>query len=809
MNGLLNKLKKARGRGADELRVRGQQSLAALAERRGWSRAARLPTDAEFFRLFDAPRAARIHDDESLLEHFRTRTAPAFFASFADTAKTRAELEKRFGGRDKAHAVAHAERICDGRFDLLGLRDLSFGDPVDWHLEPVAGKRAPLAHWSEIDYLNPDLAGDKKITWELNRHQFFLTLGRAYWRTGDERYARKFVVYLNSWMDANPPKLGINWASSLEVAFRSIAWLWALYLFKDSPSLTPKLFSRALKFLYLNARHLETYLSTYFSPNTHLTGEALGLFYVGTLLPEMRDAARWRETGRRILIEQLERHILADGVYFEQASYYQRYTADFYTHLVALSRANGIEIENTLGEKLKALLEHLMFITRPDGTTPFIGDDDGGRLVMLDERPANDFRAALSTGAALFGREDFKHVAGDAAEETLWLLGPAGLESFDRLEARPPARTSRAFHDGGYYVMRDGWTPESNYLLMDCGPHGADNCGHAHADALSFDLAARGRTLLVDPGTYTYTGDAALRDYFRSTPAHNTLAVDGESSSAPAGPFTWAHVARARERTWVSRERFDFFEGEHDGYARLDDALSHARDVLFIKGGYWIMRDRINGAARPHLYELFFHFAPGAKPETTAEEGTPFVSESSVSAPGLEIVSFGDGGEWRGEEGWASFCYGSRESSQVRVFGATAAGGCEFVTFLMPRATEARAGVVVREREGEGGRVFDVSGVGDGVRDRVLLRDEVGGLINDGRLSADFAWTWARFARDGVALEELILINGRRLSFDGQIIINEPSPIAYAHARREGDQLIIETERQARVVRMQTEVTHA
>jgi hypothetical protein len=50
-------------------------------------------------------------------------------------------------------------------------------------------------------------------------------------------------------------------------------------------------------------------------------------------------------------------------------------------------------------QKLKQLLDHLMYITRPDGTTPFFGDDDGGRLVMLDQRPANDFRAALSTGA--------------------------------------------------------------------------------------------------------------------------------------------------------------------------------------------------------------------------------------------------------------------------------------------------------------------------------------------------------------------------------------------------------------------------
>src|SRR6266511_5657169 len=97
-----------------------------------------------------------------------------------------------------------------------------------------------------------------------------------------------------------------------------------------------------VKFSYLNAPQLETYLSTYFSPNTHLTGEALGLFYIGLLLPEFRDAKRWCERGLQILISKLPRHVKPDGVYFEQSSYYHRYTTDFYTHLAVLLRINAM-----------------------------------------------------------------------------------------------------------------------------------------------------------------------------------------------------------------------------------------------------------------------------------------------------------------------------------------------------------------------------------------------------------------------------------------------------------------------------------
>src|SRR6267143_1694515 len=285
----------------DELRVRSAQKLAALAERRGWSSLTKLPSDAELLTMLDVESIGRdLWSAQEALEHFRSRSTPKFFASFHARNSTVEQLRTRWPQAEQ-EILERADRIVQGQFDLLGFRSLSFGQPIDWHLEPVSEKRTPLIHWSRLDYLDAEIAGDKKIVWELNRHQYFTTLGQAYWLTGDERYAQTFAAHLESWMDQNPPKLGINWASSLEIAFRSISWLWAVYFFKDSTSFSPPTFIRALKFLYLNSRHLETYLSTYFSPNTHLTGEALGLFYLGILLPEFKDAERWRQTGKQIL----------------------------------------------------------------------------------------------------------------------------------------------------------------------------------------------------------------------------------------------------------------------------------------------------------------------------------------------------------------------------------------------------------------------------------------------------------------------------------------------------------------------------
>jgi len=773
----------------DELRVRGGQSVNSLLERRGWSALVKLPTDRTFWRLLTAKQIeGEFRSADELLGKFRTRNTPNFFAGLSNRKETVRTLRAYWPDAEK-QIIDKADRIAEGRFDLLGLRDLSFGDPIDWQLEPVSGKRAPLEHWSRLNYLDADLIGDKKIVWELNRHQYFITLGQAYWLTGDERYAQTFAAHLDGWMDQNPPKLGINWASSLEVAFRSIAWLWALYFFKDSPSLTAATFLRTLKFLYLKARHLETYLSTYFSPNTHLTGEALGLFYLGTLLPEFRAAGRWRDGGRRILLEQMLRQIQPDGVYFEQSSYYHRYTTDFYAHFLILSRLNQKTVPEEVEEKLKLLLDHLMHITRPDGTTPFFGDDDGGRLIILDRRAANDFRATLGTGAALFRRGDYKYVAREPAEETLWLLGPQGLQEFDRLDLREPEQQSRAFAGGGYYVMRDGWTPSANYLVIDCGPHGMANCGHAHADALSFELAARGSTMLVDPGTYTYTGSKERRDWFRGSTAHNTLTVDGQSSSEPAGPFSWNTIAHCEPRTWISRERFDYFEGTHDGYERCAPPVTHSRGVLFLKNDYWVIRDRVNSVGE-HAYDQWFHFNAGIECSVRAPEGFASKVRATGDSSVLEIAGFGSQTRWQRKEGLVSKCYGESVAAPLYVFSTTANGNTDLLTFLLPR-TKSESLSSVREVEAIGGHAFEV--VGESAHDIVMIK--TGSRVEMARLASDFEWTWARFADETATIpEELVLIGGQWLELEGKEVLRSGRRINYLVASRVGDQFRIETD---------------
>ena len=128
-----------------------------------------------------------------------------------------------------------ADRVAEGRFDLLGYHDLALGSPPDWHTDAVHARRAPGGFWDAIPYLDPS-SGDHKIIWELNRHQHFAILGTAYWLTGERRYRDVFVVHLEDWLRANPPLDGINWSSMLELAFRCLSWAWAVEFFSAGAS---------------------------------------------------------------------------------------------------------------------------------------------------------------------------------------------------------------------------------------------------------------------------------------------------------------------------------------------------------------------------------------------------------------------------------------------------------------------------------------------------------------------------------------------------------------------------------------------
>jgi uncharacterized heparinase superfamily protein len=705
----------------DELRVRGVQVLSSFRERVGIA----LGNGVDVAPSAPHGVTRELGDDPSrIAAAARARLAEGLLPGLRDV-RTTISLLRRTRPEAEAETRRRADRAVDGVFDLLGHERVVVGTPIDWHRDPSTGTRAPLRHWSRIAYLDPAVVGDYKLLWELNRHQHFVTLGQAYAYSHDSRYAEAFASQLAGWIRANPPRIGVNWASSLEVSYRAIAWLWAVQLFAEAPELTEDLLLMALESLRRHATHIERYLSTYYSPNTHLTGEALGLLYLGTALPLFAASERWRTTGWNILREQSMRQIRPDGTYFEQALYYHRYTSDIFHHALLLADANGWPRDQALRERVERLDEFLVHAVHPDGTLPLVGDDDGGRLLRLDGLPTRDARPALATGAAVFERGDMRAVSGDAVDECLWLLGDAGARALAATTPTVPAEHSRGFRDGGFYVMRDGWRPDATWALVDGGPHGALNCGHAHADALALEVSVGGRPVLTDSGTFSYTG--AERDAFRATAAHNTATVDGESSSVTGGLFHWRHIARSTVHAWSTSATADFWRGSHDGYRRLGDPATHERSILFLHGRYLVVLDAID-AEGAHEWSLHWHVAPDLEVSAPAAGAVAITDPSRTHSDLLELVSLGDGALQLGTS-WRSEAYGARREAPQLTYASRGSGRQHAVTLLLPARAHARP------RASEAGRGAVEVGVGPS-RDVVLRRGaaptlEVAGVTTD------------------------------------------------------------------------------
>lgn len=590
--------------------------------------------------------------------------------------------------------VSQADQICEHRFDLLGYEAVDYGTKIDWHLDAVNGKRAPRCRWFRVRFLDFDRVGDAKVTWELSRHQHLVTLAKAYRLTGEARYARELFKQWYDWHEQNPYGVGINWASSLEVAFRSLSWLWVWYLLNGC-SIVPEPFSFDLRrALALNARHISLFLSSYFSPNTHLLGEGVGLFFIGTLFPELHSARRWQERGWGIVLSEAQRQVRPDGMHFEQSLYYHVYALDLFFYARILADVNKIPVPAQFDHTIQKMLDVISTMGEA-GPLPRFGDDDGGRLFDSRRNRVEHLLDPLATGAALFDRPDFKAAAGGTREETMWLLGIEGVRRFEKLPSTRQAASSYCLEPSGIYVMSSS-KPVQSQLAIDVGPQQPGRVGHRHADALSVQLTVGGKMLLIDPGTFAYVDSARERDWFRGTAAHNTLQIDRLPQVEPAGPFKWNGVPSVNVACWMTSKNFDLLGASHDGYQRLSDPVCHIRTIFHLKSSLWLIRDVLRGAGR-HRLEASWHFAPGSV--STIPGGVRFVGNNEAAL--ALLFNANESYSQRIEEGWYSPVYGRKELAPILELSTDTQLPAELVTLLIPATSSNTSPGVLHALEGE------------------------------------------------------------------------------------------------------------
>jgi hypothetical protein len=251
---------------------------------------------------------------------------------------------------------------------------------------------------------------------------------------------------------------------------------------------------------------------------------------------------------------------------------------------------------------------------------PIWGDSDDGHWLPFCTAQTTPAQHVLAVGRALFRREDWPLACPDC-EEPLWQLAINAELSGVLKMATSATRTNlkfessnlqqecKAFPDAGFFFFGSSRLRGS----VRCGPLGVNGwSNHAHCDQLSFELAVDGKTVIADPGSYAYSGDAEGRNLFRSTRFHNSVVVNGAEQNRywPGLLFRIVDDTRSCKLQWEVSDEIVEFAGEHRGYERLPERVRVTRRIQFNRNREILrVTDVLNGAGHVTL-EWNWHFAP-------------------------------------------------------------------------------------------------------------------------------------------------------------------------------------------------------
>jgi len=273
-------------------------------------------------------------------------------------------------------------------------------------------------------------------------------------------------------------------------------------------------------------------------------------------------------------------------------------------------------------------------------------------------------------------------------------IGQLDAKDVRRFLALDPARIrpvqpewtpSGCFVDVGYAILRDGYSRDSAFMALKCGPPEAD-VGHNHFDHSSFVISFAGAWPAWDPGYRSYF-DPPKRRYTTSTLGHNTIVVDMDdaylASQEVAQPgHDQLRVSGGRIAEFYAGAGFDYVLG-HAAAAYNTDAAhvldTFTRQVVFAKPNVFFVRDSLAAPAE-HTYSFLIHASSDSELEAAdgliRSSGPGATLDAYVFAPGgVRLAS----GTYPGAEEYGPYA----SATTVR------AGDIALTSVLVPRRTPA------------------------------------------------------------------------------------------------------------------------
>lgn len=470
-------------------------------------------------------------------------------------------LEHRFYIRNFKEKVANGQEVYYS-FDKDG--------KIDW--ETLAGTMA-----------------DQEFRNQLHRHQWMPAQAKAYRATGNEAYFTSWKKTYTDWMKAyaNPKAAQgsdpVVWGG-LQPAERVRDRMNFLPYFIQSAQFTPGWLSTVLK---ATADEVETIRQGYYreGSNIRLT-QARVVATAGVLLPEFKNAGQWLKEGLDGVSAELDNQFNADGVQNElDPSYHIAAISDFYD-LYQLMQLNQ-QLDKVPSE----------YISKMKSATQFVADIIFPNY-SIDN--FNDTRNSSYTKSVIL--KNLRRYADMFPEdaEMQWLAS-------EGRRGQAPRRLMSEYAVSGYYMMRNGWTPQSTMMIVKNNAN-PDNRWHCQPDNGTFSLYRNGRNFFPDAGTYSYGGNKqsnAERNYYRATKMHNTLTVLGKTID---GKHMNGKLLKSEQQG-----NTQLLVTQNQSYA----AVTHRRAVFFVEGRFFVIVDEAFGDGNKDKVNLNFHLATGSGAEAT------------------------------------------------------------------------------------------------------------------------------------------------------------------------------------------------
>jgi len=512
---------------------------------------------------------------------------------------------------------------------------------------------APRKADGTLDWTYTGPKDDREWAFFLNRHGHLGTLMHAYQRTGNPAYVARMDAHIREWVLSNPypgEQTGDPRWRGLETKSRISQWARIFYALAEDEGLSP-----AARILILSSIPNHAHYTMHFHSRggNWLAMQMCALADGALQWPEYRDAETWLNYAVRTLLPEMERQVYPDGPQKELSSHYHGASLFSFQRLADLLGRAGREVPADFTQGLERMWNYWACSMRPDGHGVLNNDSN------LDYN-----RPRVQGAAERYGRPDWIYIAtnGEKGQK------PEGLPSV-------------MFPWSGQLVMRSGWDADAHWGFFDVGPWGI---GHQHNDKLHLSVAAHGRDILVDAGRLYYKGDK-WRRFIRGTTAHNTLLIDGGLQNDDVREAD----APLDEKTYTLTPAFDYARASFTaGYQDIDGVAVHTRAVIYVRGEFWVVVDRVE-TDRPRQVQALWHYHPDC---TVAIDGTSVMSTDADL--GNVRVSPADGSNWtveivKGQEkptiqGWYSRQYNHKAPASCAIFTTEIKDTTTFAWVIVP-----------------------------------------------------------------------------------------------------------------------------